>query len=60
MEYHSQTLKRINQEALRDQNQGHDLNLQDGIFPTRAHSPIHWGSNPRKILGSYRIYVPLI
>ena len=47
MEDQRQTLKRINQKALLDQTRCYDINLLDGIFPTRDHSPSHWGSNPR-------------
>ena len=46
MENQIQALKWINQETLGDQTRVHDLNLPDGLCPTRVHPPSHWGSNP--------------
>ena len=48
-------LSRVNRETLGYKTQGHDLNWLDSLCPTRAHPLIHWGSNPRDIMGSNRI-----
>ena len=55
MEDQKQTLGCLNQETLRYQIWFHGINWTDGICPTRAHPPSHWGSNPHNILGSHRI-----
>ena len=55
VEKQSQTLRWFNQEALRDHTQGCDLNRLDGLFPTRAHSPSHRGSNIHNIINIHRI-----
>ena len=60
MEDQRQTLNRINQESLRKYTWVHELNLTDGIFPTRDNYPIHWGSKSRKIMGSHRILGSLL
>ena len=60
MEEQIQTLGCFNQEALRDPTWFHDLDWPYGLWPTRDHSPSHWGSNPRKIMVSHCICVPLL
>ena len=60
MEDQRQTLWWVHQESLGDHIQGFDLDLKDGICPTRAHYLSHWVSNPHKILGSNYICGKLI
>ena len=60
MEYQSQTLILVTQEALGDRTQGHDLNRIDDLCPTRGHPPSQWGSNPCDIMGSHYICESLL